>query len=124
MRFVHHLHHDREGRVRVGLARGTHIEADNAIQVCERLNNNLPHIEVGLLEKLLYWNLFTVLRLDPELWCKSIASPEAGPVYPAECHDTDQTEGNLRHRGSCELLIPTRPYTSFGFYVATSPDTP
>jgi hypothetical protein len=108
----------------VGLAGETHIETDDAIQVCERLDNNLPHVEVGLLEKLLYRNLAAILRLDLELWCESITPPEASPVYPAECYDTDQTGGNLRHGGSRELLIPTGPYTSFCFYVATSPDAP
>ena len=73
----------------VGFVRGTHIEADNAIQISEGLDDNLPHVEVGALEKLLHGNLFTVLRLDLELWSKSITSPEASPACSAERHNTD-----------------------------------
>lgn len=124
MRFVHHLQHGGEGSVRVGLARGTHIEADNTIQVGEGLDDNLPHVKVGLLEKLLHWNFFAVLRHDLELWRKSIASPKASPVCSAECYETDKTKGSLRHSGSCELLVSAGPYTSFGFCVATTPDAP
>jgi len=125
MRFVHHLLHGGDEIVRVvecRIRKGTHIEADNTVQISEGLDDNLPHVEVGVLEKLLHGNLFVVLRLDLELWSEGITSPETSPACSAEHHNTDQTEGNLRQCSSSKLLIAAGPPTSFGFYMAASPN--
>ena len=44
------------------------------------------------MEELLYGNLFAIVGPNLELWGKGITSPEAGPVYSIEWHNTDETE--------------------------------
>lgn len=78
------------------IRKGTHIKTDDTVQISEGLDDDLPHIEVGALEELLYRNLFVILCPDLELWGKCIASPETGPVYSTERLDTDKIEGSLR----------------------------
>ena len=101
---------------------GTHIETNNTVQICEGLDDNLPHVKVSALEKLLYRNFFATLGLDLELGSKSITSPETSPVCSGERHNSYQTGGGLRQSGSSEFLIAAGPHASFGLYVTTSPD--
>ena len=103
--------------------RGTHIEANNTVQASEGLDDDLPHVEESVLEKLLYGNLLAVVGPDLELWGKCITSPETGPVDSTERRDSDKTKGGLRQSGSSKLLVTAGPHTPFCFYVTASPDT-
>ena len=96
MWFIHHLLRGGDEIGRIFLHKGTHIKTDNALQIGEGLYDNLPHIEISVLEKLLYGNLFAVLGFDLKLGSEGITSPETSAVRSAERHEAEQTEGSLR----------------------------
>jgi hypothetical protein len=74
------VHHLRESILNEDVWKGdTYLEAENGIQIAHSLRQHLPHVEEGILKKLLYRDIAPVAIFDEQFRSKGVSGPKTRP---------------------------------------------